>query len=86
MRGIADGASDAGAKWQDRRIDLMDIVVANVTVEMGELASRRRHHPYRPGRPQLRQARVRRGQARFRRWTIAAPSPPPAPPRATARW
>jgi hypothetical protein len=37
MRGIADGASDAGAKWQDRRIDLMDIVVANVTVELGEL-------------------------------------------------
>jgi hypothetical protein len=39
MRGIADGASDAGARWQDRRLDLMDILVANVTVEMGELAS-----------------------------------------------
>src|SRR5208282_1125053 len=39
MRGIADGASDAGARWQDRRIDLTDIVVANVTVELGELAS-----------------------------------------------
>jgi hypothetical protein len=38
MRGIADGASDAGARWQDRRIDLIDIVVANVTVELGELA------------------------------------------------
>jgi len=38
MRGIADGASDAGARWQDRRIDLMDIVVANVTVEMSALA------------------------------------------------
>jgi hypothetical protein len=37
MRGIADGASDAGAKWQGRRIDLTDILVANVTVEMGEL-------------------------------------------------
>jgi hypothetical protein len=37
MRGIADGASDAGARWQDRRIDLTDIVVANTTVEMGEL-------------------------------------------------
>src|SRR3954447_860543 len=37
MRGIADGAADAGAKWQDRRIDLTDIVVANVTVEMGLL-------------------------------------------------
>ena len=39
MRGIADGASDAGAKWLNRRVDLMDIVVANVTVELGELAS-----------------------------------------------
>jgi hypothetical protein len=39
MRGIADGASAAGARWQDRPIDLMDIVVANVTVEMGELGS-----------------------------------------------
>jgi Phospholipase B len=37
MRGIADGASDAGARWQDRRIDLIDIVVANTTVEIGEL-------------------------------------------------
>jgi len=37
MRGIADGASDAGARWLERRIDLVDIVVANVTVEMGEL-------------------------------------------------
>ena len=39
MRGIAEGASDAGAKWRNRRIDLMDIVVANVTVELGELES-----------------------------------------------
>jgi len=39
MRGIADGASDAGARWKGRRIDLVDIVVANTTVEMGELAS-----------------------------------------------
>lgn len=38
MRGIADGASDAGAKWKDRRIDLLDIVVVNTTVELGELA------------------------------------------------
>jgi len=37
MRGIAEGASDAGARWQNRRIDLLDIVVANTTVEMGEL-------------------------------------------------
>jgi hypothetical protein len=39
MRGIAEGASDAGARWQGRRIDLLDVVVANTTVEMGELAS-----------------------------------------------
>ena len=37
MRGIADGASAAGARWLGRPIDLVDIVVANVTVEMGEL-------------------------------------------------
>ncbi len=37
MRGIADGASDAGASWLGRPIDLVDIVVANVTVELGEL-------------------------------------------------
>jgi hypothetical protein len=37
MRGIADGASDAGVKWQGRRLDLVDIVVANVTVELNEL-------------------------------------------------
>ena len=39
MRGIADGASDAGARWQDRRIDLIDVVVANTTVEIGVLTS-----------------------------------------------
>src|ERR1035437_9858765 len=35
MRGIADGASDAGTKWQGRRLDV-DIVVSNITVELGE--------------------------------------------------
>ena len=36
----ADGASDAGVKWQGRRIDLVDIVVVlNITVELGELQS-----------------------------------------------
>ena len=39
MRGIADGASDAGARWQGRRLDLVDIVVSNITVELGELRS-----------------------------------------------
>jgi hypothetical protein len=37
MKGIAEGASDAGAKWQGRRIDLIDMVTANTIVEMGEL-------------------------------------------------
>jgi hypothetical protein len=39
MRGIADGASDAGAKWLKRRIDLIDILVLNVTVELSELSA-----------------------------------------------
>jgi hypothetical protein len=38
MRGIADGANAAGAKWLDRKLDLIDIVVANTEVEMSELA------------------------------------------------
>lgn len=39
MRGIADGANAGGAKFLDRKLDLIDIVVANTTVELGELAS-----------------------------------------------
>jgi hypothetical protein len=45
MKGIAEGASDAGAHWLGRRIDLVDIVVANTTVEMGELHSAMRMTP-----------------------------------------
>jgi hypothetical protein len=37
MRGIADGANANGAKWLDRKLDLMDIVVANTEIEMSEL-------------------------------------------------
>jgi hypothetical protein len=37
MRGIADGANAAGARWLGRNIDLVDIVVGNTTVEMSEL-------------------------------------------------
>jgi hypothetical protein len=37
MRGIADGANARGAKWLGRPIDLVDVVVANITVELGEL-------------------------------------------------
>jgi hypothetical protein len=39
MRGIADGANAAGAKWLGRKIDLIDIVLANTTIETGTLAS-----------------------------------------------
>ncbi len=39
MRGIADGANAAGAKFLGRKLDLVDVVLANTTVEMGELAS-----------------------------------------------
>src|SRR5580700_3863031 len=39
MRGIAVGASDAGARWSDRRIDMLHSAGANTTVELGELAS-----------------------------------------------
>jgi hypothetical protein len=38
MKGIADGASDAGARWEGRPIDLTDIVVVNTTVELGDLS------------------------------------------------
>ncbi len=37
MRGIADGASDAGARWNGRRVDLTDIVVANTVEELGDI-------------------------------------------------
>jgi len=37
MRGIADGANAAGAQFLGRKLDLVDIVVANTTVELGEL-------------------------------------------------
>jgi hypothetical protein len=39
MRGIADGANAHGAKWLDRRLDLIDILVANTEIEMSELSS-----------------------------------------------
>ena len=39
MKGIADGASDAGARWEGRPIDLTDIAVVNTTVELGDLSA-----------------------------------------------
>jgi hypothetical protein len=37
MKGIAEGASDAGARWEGRRIDLTDMLVVNTTVELDSL-------------------------------------------------
>jgi len=85
MRGIAEGASDAGAKWLNRRIDLMDIVVANVTVELGTLASAVATTA--TGLEGLSFDKPRTPAANpIGWWNIAAPSPPPAPPRAMERW
>src|SRR5260370_3004686 len=39
MKGIADGAAAAGAKWGSRPVDLVDIVTANTITELGELRS-----------------------------------------------
>lgn len=39
MKGMADGAAAAGAKFDGRRIDLLDIVVINSDVELGFLES-----------------------------------------------
>ena len=39
MRGIADGANAAGARWLGRKIELADIVLANTTVELDTLSS-----------------------------------------------
>jgi len=45
MRGIADGADAAGAKFLGRKLDLIDIALANTTVELGELASAMQRTP-----------------------------------------
>jgi hypothetical protein len=39
MKGIADGAVAAGARWHGRRLDLTDIATANTIVELGDLHS-----------------------------------------------
>ena len=85
MRGIADGAADAGAKWMNRRVDLVDLVVANVTVEMGELRSAITVTPTGLEELHLQQARLL-PKRRIPSSTIAARSPPPVRPRATAKW
>jgi len=45
MRGITDGANEGGARWFGRKLDLIDIVLANTSVEMDELASAMRMTP-----------------------------------------
>lgn len=37
MKGIADGANKAGAKFKDRELDLLDIVTVNSAVDAGQL-------------------------------------------------
>ncbi len=37
MKGIADGAAKAGAKYHDREVDLLDIVTINSVVDLGQL-------------------------------------------------
>lgn len=45
MRGIADGANAGGARFLARKLDLIDIVLANTTVEMGEVEAAMRMTP-----------------------------------------
>ena len=45
MRGIADGAAAAGAKYQGRKIDLVDIVAANTITEIDLLSPAARVTP-----------------------------------------
>ena len=84
MKGIADGAAAAGAKFDGRPIDLLDIVALN--------AEHRSRFPRRgPGghadRPGRHAAFASRPTARLspRTTSTAAPSPPPGRPRPTAR-
>ncbi|MFH0944702.1 MAG: C45 family autoproteolytic acyltransferase/hydrolase [Planctomycetota bacterium] len=37
MKGIADGAAKAGAKYEERQVDLLDIVALNSVVDLGQL-------------------------------------------------
>ena len=86
MKGIADGASDAGARWEGRPIDLTDIVVVNTTVELGELSAALSVTPNGLEGLRLAGSQLRQSQTRRRARTIAAPSPPLDPPLATAAW
>jgi hypothetical protein len=45
MKGIADGAAEAGAKYDGRKVDLVDIVAANTITELGLLNAALRMTP-----------------------------------------
>ena len=53
MKGIADGATAAGARFDDRPIDLVDIVGLNVLARDRDARLRPRSHADRPGRHAL---------------------------------
>lgn len=46
MKGIADGAAKAGAKFEDRKIDLIDIVTLNTSIDIGQAWSALRRTPH----------------------------------------
>ncbi len=87
MRGIADGASDAGARVAGPPPRPMDIVVANITVELGELAAAVSSHRPPAGEGSSFEPPPYCGsETRFGDSIIAAPSPPPDRPLAMAKW
>jgi hypothetical protein len=51
MKGIADGASAAGARFDGRAIDLVDVVALNAWPEIDTLDSALEGDADRPGRP-----------------------------------
>ena len=86
MKGIADGAAAAGAKFDGRPLDLIDIVAINCWTEI-EYSRRRPAKPRPTGLEGVRSsARAAASDARAKPMaTTAPPSPPPARPRPTAR-
>ncbi|NIM15072.1 MAG: hypothetical protein GTO45_24175 [Candidatus Aminicenantes bacterium] len=46
MKGIADGAAKAGAEFEGRSLDLIDIVTLNTTIDIGQVWSALRRTPH----------------------------------------
>ncbi len=85
MKGIADGAAAAGARFEGRPLDLVDIVAINSDIEIEFLDAALEATADRPRGPKVF-ARARGAPpARPARRSTAAPSPRPARPRPTAR-